>query len=356
MIPAVVFELLVKPLWHRTPARIRGTDSGGAPPETSTTLPLEVVEVITAHLIHDTPSLRACALTSYSWYIAAVPYLHQAVTTEKCSDVQNIDCPNPLHPPHTVGLLPLEVVEMIVAYLIYDPSSLRACTMICYSWYIAALPHLHHTLTIEPYSRVRNFEWSDPLQRNHELGLLPLIKRLRVPGSHDDHVGLSPILFNCRILRQFLALSNVRELEVGYLDIPNFMPRIRRYFRNFLPTIRSLSLREPRGSHRQIIYFIGLFQHLQNLKLVYSGYDIWQKTVNDPTLFPPFIPPLRGWLTMANFAEVGFLKAMINLFGGIRFYHMNLCNVDGMRLLLDAGAETLKSVAFSPADSDRYGE
>ena len=355
MIAAAVFELFVKPLWHRIPARIRSTYSGGAPPETSTAhlspatrLPLEVVEIIAAHLIHDIFSLRACALTSYSWYTAAVPHLHH---TGKFGHIQNIDCPGLLHHTHTVGLLPLEVVEMIVAYLVYDPSSLCACAMTCYSWYIAAVPHLHHTLTIDTYSRAQNFEWSNPLQRNHELGLLPLVKRFRVRGSHLNHIGLSPTLFNRRILRPFLALSNVLELEVEYLDIPNFMPRIRRYFRNFMPTIRSLSLREPRGSHRQIIYFIGLFQHLQDLRLIYVGYDIWQETVDDPTLFPPFIPPLRGRLMMTHFAEMGFLKEMITLFGGIRFYQMKFINVGGMQLLLGAGAETLECVALSPIES-----
>ena len=57
---------------------------------------------------------------------------------------------------------------------------------------------------------------------------------------------------------------------------------------------------------------------------------------------------------MGHFAEVGILKEMIDLFGGIRFYYMNLLNVGGMRLLLDAGAETLEYVVFYP--NDRYGE
>ena len=57
---------------------------------------------------------------------------------------------------------------------------------------------------------------------------------------------------------------------------------------------------------------------------------------------------------MGHFAEVGLLKEMVDLFGGIRFYYMNLLNVGGMRLLLDAGAETLEYVVFYP--NDRYGE
>jgi len=41
---------------------------------------------------------------------------------------------------------------------------------------------------------------------------------------------------------------------------------------------------------------------------------------------------------------------MIKLFGGIRFHHLSLFNVDGMRLLLDACAQTLEVVHLYPAD------
>jgi len=36
---------------------------------------------------------------------------------------------------------------------------------------------------------------------------------------------------------------------------------------------------------------------------------------------------------MTRFTRVELLKDMIDLFGGLRFRHMNLCKVDGMRLL-----------------------
>ena len=38
---------------------------------------------------------------------------------------------------------------MIVFYLAYDTRSLLACSMTCYSGYIVAVPHLHHTLTTD---------------------------------------------------------------------------------------------------------------------------------------------------------------------------------------------------------------
>ena len=139
---------------------------------------------------------------------------------------------------------------MIIVYLIYDMRHLRACAMTCYSWYIVAVPYLHRSLPIEMHSRVRNSGWPNPLLRMHILGLLPLVRCLWIHGCNDDSIGLSPTMFNSRTLRQFSALTNVRELEVEYLDIPDFIPRIRRYFKHFLPTLTSLGLREPRGSDR----------------------------------------------------------------------------------------------------------
>ena len=243
----------------------------------------------------------------------------------------------------------MELVEIIVAYLFWDMRSLRACTMTCYSWYTAAVPHLHRILAIKTCSRVRKSQWPKPLRGMHTLGLLPLVRCLRVYGRTNDNVGLSPTLFDHRILHQFSALTNIRELEVEYLDIPNFIPQIRRYFGHFLPTLRSLGLREPRGSDRQTLYFVGLFQHLQDLGFIYSGVHLREQPAVDLTLVPCFVPPLQGRLRM-RFTTVGLLRDMIVLFGGIRFWQMRLFHVEGMRLLLDAGAETLKDLALEPRD------
>ena len=287
-ITVTVIELLVKRAWYRILASIQRIRSGGVSPETLTTSP--------------SPATR----------------------------------------------LPLEVVGIIVSYLIYDVRSLRACTLTCYSWYITAVPHLHHTLAIRIDSYDRKFRWPDLIQHMHMLGLLPLVKRLRVCGN--DSSRLSPKLFNCRIQRQFYTLANVQKLEIEYLDISSFMPRIKQYFSHFSSTVQSLVLREPSGSRRQIIYFIGLFQHLQDLELLYNWSSSRKEPADDLTLIPLFTPPLRRWLKMTHFTRVGLLKDMIDLFGGIRFYGMNLFDVDGMQLLLGACAKTLKAIVLYPAD------
>jgi len=247
---------------------------------------------------------------------------------------------------------------MIIAHLTCNTHSLLACSLTCYSWYIAAVPHLHHTLVTPAYSWCRNskFTWPKPLRHMHELGLLPLVKKFEVHESRfgDDDI-FSPKRFNRDILRQFSALSNVQELGMDRLDIPKFMPMIQRYFGHFLPTVRSLTLREPQGSRHQIIYFIGVFQHLEDLKLLYSWAGFQEDPVDDLTLIPPFVPPLRGRLTMTCFTLVELLTDMIDLFGGIRFRYMDLYYVNGMQLLLDACVETLETLRLYPTDFSGKG-
>ena len=261
-------------------------------------------------------------------------------------------CPSP------ATRLPLELVEIIIAHLIYDRRSLLASSLTCYSWYIAAVPHLHHTLVTLTSSVWTELSllWPKPLLYKHRLGLLPLVKKLRIRrGTDFIPVGFSPRQLSFCLLPRFYALNNVRELEIDYLDIPGFKPWVRLYFRRLLPTVQSLALREPRGSYRQILYFIGLFQHLEDLKLLLG--PEWRPPkgqANDLTLTPPFAPPLRGRLTMTFIKSVTFLKGIIDLSGGIKFRQLDLFHVKQMSLLLHACAETLETLRFHTNDS--HGE
>jgi len=199
----------------------------------------------------------------------------------------------------------------------------------CYSWYIAAAPHLHNTL-VTPLFVVHGIDkpwWPASFRSMHELGLFPLVKKFCFRGSKPltGVHSFSPELFDHGILHQFSALKNVRELRIDFLDIPSFMPQIQQYFGHFLPTVRSLGLDSPKGSRRQIIFFIGLFRDLEDLHLPHDNQpSLWQEEepmANDPTLVPPFIPPLRGRFTATWFKEADLLEDMINLFRGIRFRH-----------------------------------
>ena len=247
--------------------------------------------------------------------------------------------------------LPQEIVEMIIGHIFYDPFSLRVCCLVCYSWYIAAVRHLHCALVTPTYRNRGNNKlwWSDSFQSMHKLGLFPLVKKLRIQGAGGLLASygpstFSPELFDHRILHQFSSLTNIQELRIDFLDIPSFMPKLRCYFGHFLPTLQFLALREPKGSSRQIVFFIGQFQHLDNLTLRYDIHRYQEESGDDPTLVPPFAPPLQGRLTISCFTRVQILKDMVDMFGGIRFRYMDLFIVDGMRLLLDASAKTLETL------------
>ena len=239
-----------------------------------------------------------------------------------------------------------EIVEKIIAHLIYDKHSLMACSLTCRSWYIASVPHLHHTLVMTDATGGR-YAWPKPLQKTSKYGLLPLVKKLQLRRSLTDAcgVGFRPVIYNHDILRQISGLTNIRELEIEYLEIPVFLPKIQKYYGHFLPRLQSLNLREPKGSNRQVIFFIGLFQRLEDLTLLGGQYNYWgTQPFNNPKLIPSSTPPLRGRLVMLDFRRPHFLEEMIELFGRIRFRYMALCRSGKPQLLLNACAGTLETV------------
>jgi hypothetical protein len=257
--------------------------------------------------------------------------------------------------PSPIAKLPQELVELVISHFIHDTRTLLACSTTCYSWYIAAVPHLHHTLTIDNsydrHKRGKECFWPRPLRESYKLGLLPLVKRFRICFANNRVHELTRKKLGWRTLSYFSALTNLQELGIDYLQVSSFTPNIQRYFGHLSPTLRSLALKEPDGSCRQILYFIGLFPNLQDLKLHYSRPRVEQESTTDETLTPLSIPPLRGWLTLTCFTREKLMKEMILLFGGLRFRWMGLYGVKCVQLLLDACAETLETLRLYPTDA-----
>jgi len=260
--------------------------------------------------------------------------------------------------PSPIAKLPQELVESIISYLVYDKSSLLACSMTCYSWYIASVSPLHYSLATDDkppaFRGAKGHPWPGPLRKSYELGLLPLVKRFQIRLQGSDRSAFTSDQLNSRTLRYFTALTNLQELGIDYLQIPSFMPNIQRYFGHFSPTLRLLALGEPSGSCRQILYFISLFPNLQDLKLQYRFPSDEQESPVDTTLVPLSTPPLRGRLILTCFTRENLVKEMIAFFGGLRFRNMDLFRVKCARLLLDACADTLETLRVYPTDP--YGE
>ena len=258
--------------------------------------------------------------------------------------------------PSPLAKLPQELVEEIISHFFDDIRTLLACSLTCRSWYIGTIRHLHHSLTTDDDSFLpvdKKTWWPGPLKKKWEFGLLPLVKRLRIRMERHN-AWFTPERLNEHNLDYFSALKNLRELGIDDLALSNFMPDLQRYFGHLSPTLRFLALREPYGTSREIVYFIGLFPNLQDLKLHYRRFRERIEDLADKTPVPLSSPPLRGRLTLTTFTREQIVEDMITLFGGLRFHQMDLFGVRCLPLLLRECAGTLETLRLYPTDP--YGE
>ena len=255
---------------------------------------------------------------------------------------------------------------MIIAHLIYDRRSLGACSFASRSWYSTAVPHLHRTLAAQTgYWANGKIKWPKPLRITSQFGFLPFVTRVSLSPGLDDK--FSAKLFSARTRREFSALTNVQELSIKHLDIPSFIPRIREYFRQFSPTLRSLTLTIAKGTGRQVAYFIGLFPPLEDVDLDMIPRYLWEDRVielaevfqllsrgyfrgnqeDDMRLNPFSVPSPQGRLTVPSGDDIA--KGMTDLFGELRFRHMYLRESEIQQLLHEFNTPTLCPVSSSEA-------
>jgi hypothetical protein len=154
-------------------------------------------------------------------------------------------------------------------------------------------------------------------------------------------------------MQYFSALTNLSELGIDQLHVSRFMPNVQRYFGHLSPTLRFLALDRPRGSRREILYFVGLFPNPQDLNLSCPVLEDEYEDEIDSALIPLSVPTLRGRLTLAFIRSVKLVEDMIALFGGLRFNRTDLFKVKCLRLLLDGRAETLETLRLCL--NDPYG-
>ena len=232
---------------------------------------------------------------------------------------------------------------MIIAYLIYDVQALKTCSLTCYSWYIAAVPHLHRTLVFKGVDRAG----LKPLSMRRALGLLPLVKDLRILQSASVPRWFLPEAFNRRDSRHFFAFANVQSLTVQNLDVHRFIPGLERHFGHFSPTLRSITLEAPRCTPRQLSHFLSLFPNLDDIEVRSFVHRIG---ISDDTLLPFSTPKLQGQLTLSSFSSVETWEILVAS-GGLRFRSIYLHPVSKCApVLLAACSETLEILRIEPND------
>ena len=250
------------------------------------------------------------------------------------------------HIPHeSTCRVPHEIVEVILAHFTDDIPTLKACSFTCRSWYTTAHPYLHHTLTLGgngPYITRGRLK---PLYKLHELGLIPLVKEIRVRQGVGREAWFAPRAFNRHDLQYFSAFANVQTLVLQCLQIYRFIPGIERYFEQFSPTLQSIVLSNLHCTRRQLLYFLSLFPNLDDIEIRHA---LAPQRVDDSGLIPLSAPKLRGQLVLHYFLWTETWTDLIALCGGLRFRYMNLRGSHYCTpILLEGCAETLETLRLS---------
>ena len=250
--------------------------------------------------------------------------------------------------------LPYEIVEMITAHLTRDLRTLKACSLTCRSWYSATAPLLHHTLTLVGDGHETNGSQLEQLSKLHELGLVPLVKEIRMKQSRGD---LSPWFahwaFNDSHLSYFYTLANVHTLRLQELDIHLFIPGSERYFGHFSPTLRSITLFNPRCTPRQLSHFLSLFTNLDNIAIRITYEYVPSATIDDTQLVLFSKPKFQGRLLLYDFRWVDTWMHLITWCDGLQFHYVDLhWSESCVPMLLEACAETLGILRFSSVNSE----
>ena len=243
--------------------------------------------------------------------------------------------------------LPYEIIDIIIAHVAHDLNTLKACSLICRSWYIAAVPRIHHTVSFggnRTFASVgAGFKILSGLQ---ELNLMPLVREVRIleGGWLDSSFGPG-VFYTPKYLAHFSAFTNVHTLKIQSLDISGFLPCLRRYFEQFSTTLRSISLEDPYfSSPRQLSCFLSFFRNLDDIDI--RAYYQHDAHLPDTEPVPFYAPALRGRLTLHSFPLAETWAHLIDV-GGLRFRHVNLRNSSScIPLILEACAETLETLRF----------
>lgn len=236
---------------------------------------------------------------------------------------------------------------MIIANLIHDTPSLKACAATCFAWYNVATPYLHHSLRLREWHIEEARRGLNPLPTLAELDLLPLVKTVKFQSQAPKHCWITPQTFNSRSLDYFSALVNVQDLTIDDLYFGKFKNGLEKYFGHFSPTLRSIALIRPNCLPWQLVDFLGLFPGLDNIKII--GYRVSPRSYKKPeTPRASICWPFRGKLTVRGLFKDGVLRDIVAASQGARFASMDLYDVEEMQLILEACAETLETLRLHP--------
>ena len=242
--------------------------------------------------------------------------------------------------------LPYEITEMIIAHVTHELDTLKACSLVCHSWYAVTVPHIHHTLVLGRGATPGGLKVLPELHRH---GLVPLVQEIQVEQWPGVATWFNPQAFDSHSLRYFAAFANVHTLTLQRLEISRFILHVERYFGHFSPTLRSIMFSEPYCTPLQLPHFLSFFPNLDDVEV--RANRKWHPSIRDREPVPFSAPKLRGRLVLRSFPWAQTWTYLIASCGGLRFRHMDLRgSVSCVPALLEGCTETLESLRFNATD------
>ena len=232
--------------------------------------------------------------------------------------------------------LPQEIVDRILDYISDDRRTLFACTHLSFTWCIAARAHLHRTFTVlDP----AGLEAVNDLQ---SMGMVHLVRGIAVAQWIHQTDFVSP---GTRM--HLSTFTHVQELEIGYLNVGGLLTLLHQHCDVLKSTVRTLTLRYPRGSTEQLLCFISLFSDPENLAVecIESGLA--------PAAVVPILessPPLTGRLALTGIFDQEFMSGLASLQNGLKFRTVDLQFCEEAQEIIDNCAGTMERFIWHPSE------
>ena len=232
--------------------------------------------------------------------------------------------------------LPQELVDSIVGYISEDRSTLFACTHLSRTWYIAARAHLYRTFTV---SDSAGFDAADDFQT---MEVIHLVRRIVLARQIHQMDFMLP-----ETMTRLRAFTRLQELDIRYLNVGPPLTWLHEHCDILKSTVRTLTLRYPKGSIKELLCFIGLFSGLENLTVDSIDSDSF------PGVLVPVLdtsPPLTGRLTLKGIFDQEFMSGLVSFQKGVKFRTVDLQFCGEVQAIIDGCAGTMKRFICQPSD------
>ena len=232
--------------------------------------------------------------------------------------------------------LPQELVDCIVGYISEDRPTLFACTHLSRTWYIAARAHLYRTFTVLDSA---GFDAADDLQG---MGMIHLVRKIVVSRQIHQMDFLLP-----ETMTRLHTFTHLQELDIRYLNVGQQLLWLHEHCDILKSTVRTLTLRYPRGGIKELLCFISLFSSLENLTVDSIDRDF------TPEVFVPVLetsPPLTGRLALTGIFDQEFMSGLVSLQKGVKFRTVDLQFCGEVHEIIDGCAGTMERFICQPSD------